>query len=70
MTTTERRYFVAPDRHGLDGLYLAYRGAVIEYHPLAEACRLASTDPDTRGCVYERADSGTVRMVAQMAVVS
>ncbi len=70
MTATERRYFVAHDRHGFVGLRFVYCGALTEFHTLAHACYIASTDHTTRGRVYEQLESGFARLVAQMAVVS
>lgn len=68
MTATERRYFVAYDRFGFCGIALALNyGALTEFHTLANACYLASTDHTTGGRVYERTESGFARLVAQMA---
>ncbi len=65
MTATERRYFVLGF---VVGKYLNASGPF----SLSEACLVASQRHMriTRGQVYELADDGTVRLVAQMATVS
>lgn len=62
MTATERRYFTIVV---MDGYVLA---SVL--FSFAVACLRASRRGYTGGRVYELSDTGTVRLVAQMATVS